>query len=132
MTPVPRWRARLQALPALGLFAASVIVVVSCANGTTQQQVAHGDVERGQELFIEYGCAACHQVSGVRQAVGRVGPSLDDFAEQRIIAGVLPNTPGHLAAWIQQPSEYAPNTGMPDVGVTDEDAPHLVAFLLDR
>ena len=131
MTPAHGWRRPLQALPPLALFAAGVTLVVSCANGATQQ-VAHGDVERGQELFIEYGCASCHQVSGVRQAVGRVGPPLNDFAEQRIIAGVLPNTPGHLAAWIHQPSRYAPNSGMPDVGVTDEDAPHLAAFLLDR
>lgn len=112
------------------LFGVIVAVVIACSDGGGG--AVAGDAARGERLFIDYGCAACHQVSGVRQATGRVGPALDDYHEQRIIAGVLPNTDGHLAAWIQDPSAYAPNTAMPDVGVTAEDATDLAAFILDR
>lgn len=91
-----------------------------------------GDSERGRELFVGYGCGACHQVSGVRSAVGRVGPDLDDLADQRIIGGVLPNTPEQLAAWIRDPRAYSRDTGMPDVGVTEDDSYDIASFLLDR
>lgn len=93
---------------------------------------AGGDPQHGRELFVGYGCGACHQVSGVRQAVGRVGPDLDDLPDQRMVAGQLPNTPELVAAFIQNPQQTAPGTGMPDVGVTAEDAADLVAFLFDE
>ncbi|MFA9443922.1 cytochrome c family protein [Egicoccus sp. AB-alg6-2] len=94
--------------------------------------VEFGDADNGREAFVAYGCGACHQHAAVRGASGRVGPKLDDLAEQRIIAGVLPNTPEMLAAWIQDPQAHAADTGMPDVGVTDEDAADIAAFLLEH
>jgi cytochrome c2 len=120
-----------QALPLLVVLTLALLLG-SCDGAPTADGPAHGDAATGERLFVEYGCAACHQISGVRQARGNVGPDLDGLAEQRIIAGVLPNTPGHLAAWLMDPRRYAPNTGMPDVGVTEEDAQDLVAFLLTR
>lgn len=104
----------------------------ACDQGSDPQPTAVGDADHGRALFVEYGCAACHQVRGVRTADGRVGPALDGLRDQRIIAGVLPNTPEFLAAFIQQPQEYAPNTAMPDLDVGPEDAGHLTAFLLER
>ena len=126
----PRRRLQPRAWQPLAVVIGVVLAVGGCGDDDRDLQ-AFGDAANGRELFVDYGCASCHQVSGVRQAVGRVGPNLDDFATQRIIAGVLPNTPGHLAAWIQDPAEYAPNTGMPDVGVTPPDAADISAFLLE-
>jgi cytochrome c len=108
-----------------------VLLAAVAACGDETPDVTIGDASNGRELFIGYGCGACHQVGGVRQAVGRVGPNLDDLHEQRIIAGVLPNTPELVAAFLQDPSAYAPNTAMPDLGVTPEDAADLTAFLLE-
>lgn len=121
-SPRSAWRPFLAVLALLA-------AVAACGDETPE--VAIGDASHGRELFVGYGCGACHQVGGVRQAVGRVGPRLDDLHEQRIIAGVLPNTPELLAAFLQDPPAYAPNTAMPDVGVTPEDAADLAAFLLE-
>ncbi|GGI03019.1 c-type cytochrome [Egicoccus halophilus] len=117
-------------LPAL-LVAVLMVVLQACDDGG-QEVLALGDVDHGRELFVGYGCGACHQVGGIRQARGRVGPDLDGLADQRMIAGSLPNTPEQLAAFIQNPQQHAPGTGMPDVGVTPDDAEDLVAFLLDQ
>lgn len=115
-------------------------LITACAQGqrgasTTGPGVAdgveYGDAEHGRELFVGYSCGACHQHAGIATASGRVGPPLDDLADQRIIAGVLPNTPEMLAEWIRSPQAYDADTGMPDLGVTEEDAADLAAFLLE-
>lgn len=125
-------------LPVL-LVIALALAITSCqsqrGDGTTgpgaSAGVAYGDAEHGREAFVAYGCGACHRLEGVGTARGRVGPALDDLAEQRIIAGVLPNTPEMLAAWIRDPQEHDPATGMPDLDVTEQDAADISAFLLE-
>jgi cytochrome c len=87
--------------------------------------------ERGPALIVSYGCAACHIVPGVREATGKVGPRLDWLTEQVYIAGVLPNSPQNLIAWIRQPREANPRTAMPDLGVSAEDARDIAAYLYD-
>jgi cytochrome c len=118
--------------PWLPLLLVVVLTAVLSACGQDRREIELGDAERGRELFVGYGCGACHQLGGVRQAVGHVGPRLDGLADQRIVAGSLPNTPEHVAAFIQDPQELVPGTGMPDVGVSAEDAADLAAFLLEH
>lgn len=121
----------------VALLVVILLGVSSCANDRGESTtgdaagVALGDAEHGRELFVGYGCGACHRMEGVASADGRVGPDLDGLADQRIIAGVLANTPGFLAAWIQDPQAYSADTGMPDVGVTEQDAVDIAAFLLE-
>jgi cytochrome c2 len=91
-----------------------------------------GDVDRGRDHFVQYGCGACHQFHEVPSANGRVGPNLDGIADQRIIGGVLANTPEFLAAWIRDPQAYSEDSGMPNVGVTEEHSLDIAAFLLEH
>lgn len=84
---------------------------------------------RGPELVRAYGCGGCHTIPGVAGAVGKVGPRLDRVAEQAFVAGVLPNSPQHLADWIRRPRDHDPRTAMPDLGVTETDARDLAAYL---
>jgi cytochrome c len=104
-------------------------VLVACGRGDDTTTAVAGDADRGRTLFSTYGCVACHAIEGVRGADARVGPRLDDLGSQRIIAGVVPNTPEDLARWIMDPPALSPRTAMPNVGVTPEDAADLVAFL---
>lgn len=89
------------------------------------------DAERGRQAIVAYGCGACHRIPGIRRATGRVGPSLEDFRHQMFIAGVLPNTPENVAAWIDDPPAISPRTAMPDLGVTEEEARDIAAFLFE-
>jgi hypothetical protein len=65
----------------------------------------------------------------VSGAIGAVGPPLSDFAARGFIAGVVPNYPGYLVRWVMDPPALAPQTAMPDVGVEEQDARDIAAYL---
>lgn len=92
-------------------------------------QVADGDPVQGARLVAQYGCGACHAIPGIARARGSVGPDLRGFRDQAYIAGVLPNRPGDLANWLQSPPRYAPETAMPDMGISEAEAEHMAAYL---
>lgn len=91
-----------------------------------------GDPDRGEALFIEYGCGSCHSLKNVRTATGMVGPPLDGVALRVIIGGHLANTPTNMETWIRDPQHVAPGTAMPDLHVGDKDARDITAFLYTR
>lgn len=92
-------------------------------------EVADGDPQAGRQAIARYGCGGCHVIPGLRHATGRVGPQLVDFQSQLYIAGVLPNTPDHLIDWIRNPQDVDPQTAMPNLGVTDQEARDIAAYL---
>ena len=75
-------------------------------------------------------CAACHVVPGIPGAVGKVGPSLRGIARQRMIAGRLPNTPGNMARWLMHPQRIDPGNAMPNMGLTQDQADRIAAYLM--
>lgn len=90
----------------------------------------HGaDASRGPDLMLAYGCTACHAIPGVAGANGSVGPPLGGFRHRAYVAGVLPNEPGGLVRWLVNPTVHAPNTAMPDLGVTEDHARDMAAYL---
>jgi cytochrome c2 len=94
--------------------------------------ITHGDPERGEAMFIQYGCGSCHAMKNVRTAVGAVGPPLDGIGTRVIIAGHLANTPANMEQWIRDPQHVSPGTAMPDLHVGEEDARDITAFLYAR
>ena len=54
----------------------------------------------------------------------------DAFAQRAYIAGEFPNRPDLLLQWIQQPSDLVPDTLMPDLGVSDDHARDMRAYLM--
>jgi len=95
----------------------------------TQVSAPGGDVELGWQAIQDYGCHSCHLVPGVPGANSLVGPPLTGWAERRYIAGVLPNTPAYLIQWLRYPQAIQPGTAMPNMGVTEQDARHIAAYL---
>ena len=91
--------------------------------------VPGGDPAIGKDLIFEYGCHSCHSVPGVPSADAYVGPPLDAWAERRYIAGLLPNEPDNLVAWIVNPPRFEPNTAMPTLGVSEQEAADIAAYL---
>lgn len=96
------------------------------------QQVLNGDPKRGARLMVQHGCGACHVIPGIRSARGTVGPSLRGFASRAYIAGILPNDPGDLTRWLMNPPAHAPRTAMPALGLTEDEARDMAAYLLNR
>ena len=91
-----------------------------------------GDPDRGEAMFIKYGCGSCHGLKHVRRATGAVGPPLDGIAVRAVLAGKLDNTPGNLQSWVRDPQQVSPGTAMPDLNVGDRDARDISAFLYTR
>jgi cytochrome c1 len=88
-----------------------------------------GDPDRGREHVIAYGCPACHDIPGIRAPGGLVGPPLRDLARRTYVAGHLPNTPGNLVRWIRDPHAVSPGTAMPTLGLSEEEARDVAAYL---
>ena len=101
-----------------------VILLVGCDG-----PVSEGNPDRGKAAIRAFGCGACHEIAGIRGAVGRVGPPLIAIGRQAYIAGILPNTPTNLRAWMQNPPAIAPNTAMPNLGITPDQARDIAAYL---
>ena len=105
---------------------ATVVATVSPAEPTVSL------AEQGRQLFVDRGCVACHVVSSVPEAVGTSGPALDGFGDPSkwpLIAGVLGNTPENVRRWILDPVRFKPDTAMVNMGLSEEDAEAIVAFL---
>ncbi len=87
------------------------------------------DAGNGPLLLRQYGCVSCHRVPGVREASGAVGPDLTGFTRRAVIAGKLANEPANLVHWIRFPQEVSPGTAMPDLGVAEQHAQDIAAYL---
>ena len=90
---------------------------------------AGGDPEAGAVAIARYGCGSCHVIPGIERARGLVGPPLTDFGGRTYIAGKAFNTPENLAAWIRLPDSVEPGTVMPTLGVSEQDARDITAYL---
>ncbi|MFC5499712.1 cytochrome c oxidase subunit II [Caenimonas terrae] len=93
-----------------------------------QLQPAVDGATTGQKVF-DASCAACHSVRGTA-AGGIFGPDLTHLmARSTIAAGMLPNTPGQLAAWISNPQSIKPGTRMPAPTLSPAELQAVVAYL---
>ena len=133
----------LRARPVATLAAGSAIFVVAVAviaDAVDERSdlrahaavVTRGDPDRGEAMFIKYGCGGCHGIKHVRKATGAVGPPLDGVAVRAMLAGRLENTPDNLQTWIRDPQHASPGTAMPDLNVGEQDARDISAFLYTR
>ena len=98
-------------------------------SAATRASMARADPKLGQRLITQYQCGSCHAIPGVAAARGRLGPSLQAFGKRSYIAGHVPNSPDALAQWLVAPASLVPDTAMPSMGVSQEDARHMAAYL---
>jgi putative membrane protein len=106
-------------------------VTTSCTSGQAQMaaSVTGGDPKRGEAAIFKYGCGSCHTIAGIANAHGLVGPPLTNIAARMYIGGVLPNTAENIVTWIKNPKAVDEKTVMPTLGVTDQDATDIAAYL---
>jgi cytochrome c len=90
-------------------------MLVSCGLVGDGQVVSvrGGDPERGAELIASFGCGSCHIIPGIEAADGVVGPPLTDVGRRRFI----------------DPQAIEPGTAMPNLGLSEEQARHVAAYL---
>lgn len=105
---------------------------LAACDGPPDRSPTLGDVDlrRGRQLVVDKGCVACHAFPDVPWPRGRLGPALDDFARQGLIAGQLPNLPGVLMQFVRDAPALVPGTVMPAIPMTDQEARDVTAYLL--
>jgi len=87
------------------------------------------DAGRGRRAIEQYACVTCHKIPGVVGPNFPVGPPLGGVGSRAMLGGVLPNSPENLARWIRTPQAFAPLSAMPNLGVGEQDARDIAAFL---
>lgn len=105
---------------------AFVLALAACAG---EPKPSPSDSARGVVALQTYGCGACHRIPGVAGANGIVGPPLDHLRRQVYIAGRLPNNAENMVRWIRAPQAIVPQSVMPDMQVTQDDATAMTAYL---
>lgn len=86
-------------------------------------------VADGAALFARSACVGCHTIRGV--SAGVIGPDLTHFGSRgTVAAGILPSTLDNVAAWVKDPQALKPGVKMPALGLTDEQARAVAAYLL--
>ena len=117
--------------PRFGLAAAALApLLAACSPGTHQPPAASGNVAAGRAALLAYDCGVCHRIPGVRGANGQVGPPLAGFGKRVYIAGRFPSSEAMLVRWIVDPPALQGTTAMPAVGVNEEEARDMAAYLL--
>lgn len=117
---------------AFALIGLSLLLLAGCTGGrqTPSYQVATGgNPEQGSREIRAYGCGACHTIPGIEGARGMVGPPLISLARRTMIAGELPNSPENLVRWLKDPPSIEAGTAMPKLGLTDQQARDVAAYL---
>jgi cytochrome c1 len=112
--------------------AASCIAAVGCTGGKTlpaYNAMVGGNASQGRHVIVSKGCGSCHVIPGIHNAKGLVGPPLMFFSRRTMIAGELPNSPENLVRWLKNPPAIEPGTAMPDLGLTDQQAHDVAAYL---
>jgi cytochrome c oxidase subunit 2 len=86
---------------------------------------------RGQELFLQNGCSACHAVRGT-PAAGVVGPDLTHVGgREGLGAATLPNERDDFVRWLASIESLKPGVHMPAFGMLPAEDLHALAAYLD-
>lgn len=98
-----------------------------CGNPNAAAAEQH---ERAVALIRSYGCGGCHDIPGIEGANGVVGPSLHGIGRRVFIAGMLRNTQGEMVRWLRDPQGVVPGNAMPDMGIKEDEARAIAAYLV--
>lgn len=95
-----------------------------------------GDAHRGRETMRLVGCLACHNMAPYGE---EPSPARDLALERRGTNEHGPNlrgvatklTPEWLFAWLKDPQAYWPDTRMPNLRLSDEEAADITAYIME-
>ena len=79
-----------------------------------------GDVERGKKLVKEVGCLGCHSLGEFK---------VNSFAPDLSSVGSKVTLPW-LVDWLKNPKHYFPDTTMPSLRLTDQEASDIASYLV--
>ncbi len=134
-TPMPRYRF---ADPQIALLARYLenktdpdLLTTVHLNPATPEQIAHG-----KSLVLEYGCASCHEISGIKKPenfapeLTRIGSK--PIAQLIFLPGMAHTLPDYISAKIHQPRAFGQSLKMPQYSFTPAQVDGLTTALLSQ
>jgi cytochrome c len=106
----------------------AILAISGCGMDEEARRVIGGEPARGRQALRSYGCYSCHTIAGIPGAHGTIGPVLDRKSRRASSAGL----PADLSAriqWIRDPQGIGGPTLMPNMGVSEQDARDIAAYL---
>lgn len=107
----------------------SLLLLSGCGEAGEVRSVPGGIARLAPPLIAHHGCGTCHRIPGIAGANGASAPPLIAMSKQAYVAGVVANTPENLVRFIQNPQAIDPRSAMPNLGLAEEDARHIAAWL---
>ena len=107
----------------------ALVALIGACSAEHKPPPTADDADAGATVITRMACGSCHVIPGIEEADGRVGPSLDHFAQRRMIAGMVANTRSNLAAFLKAPQALVKGNVMPDEHLTDAQAHAAAAYL---
>jgi mono/diheme cytochrome c family protein len=92
--------------------------------------VPSGDPARGKQLFETVGCGGCHILDAKAKREDFL-PAINRLHGPNLVNTGSKVSRGWLYAWVRNPKQYYPDTNMPDLRLTDQEAADITAYLLD-
>lgn len=83
-----------------------------------------GSVANGKKLFKETGCMACHGIDDVTSHHADFGPDLSGTGSKLSSSFVY--------TWIRNPRHFNPETRMPSLRLTSQEASDITAYLMSK
>ena len=123
------WRGGTASIFAMAAATLALAVAGCVDKADLPRSVAQADPAEGLRIIERAGCAACHVVPGVRWPKGRTGGSLAGVGARPLIAGRLPNQPDVMAAFVRNAPGLVPDTAMPAMPLTQDEARDVAAYL---
>lgn len=83
-----------------------------------------GSVASGKKLFKDTGCMACHGIDDVTSHHGDFAPDLSAVGSKLSSSFVY--------TWVRNPRHYDPETRMPSLRLSDQEASDITAYLMSK
>lgn len=91
-------------------------------------QAPAGDPANGKRVFESVGCAGCH-ILDAKAKRDDFFPKINRLHGPNLVRTGSKVSRGWLYAWVKNPKQYFPDTNMPDLRLTDQEAADVVAYV---
>ncbi len=91
---------------------------------TPNEAPAGGSVANGKKIFKEIGCLACHGIDDVTSHHADFAPDLSSVGSKLSAAFIY--------TWIKNPRHFNPDTRMPVLRLTNQEAADVTAYLMSK
>ena len=88
-----------------------------------------GDIQEGKEIVSAVGCMGCHRIEPKNPAEATTRDSLRREQGPNLSGLGSKTSKAWLYNWLKNPHSYNPQTKMPDLRLSDEEAAHVAAYL---